>query len=869
MRYLLLCSTIILHSWVGLVSAAAQAVGVGSVVGMPQEKHAAQIELWLEAMTLEEKVSLLSGDDWWSTKAIERLGIPSISVTDGPNGVRSNNSDPTTLFPVGVVMAATWNTDLIEKVGAAIGREANAIGASVLLAPNINIQRHPLAGRNFETFSEDPLLTGEMGAGYVRGVQGEGIGTSLKHYIANNQEHARMYGSSNVDQRTFREIYMPGFKKVITETQPWTVMAAYNKVNGTYMTQHKGLLTDVLRDEWGFKGLVVSDWGALHGSTNALQAGLDLEMPGPGKEYDAKLITAIKSGELSQEDLDSSVRRVLSLVLKGSNIDRSRGELNTPAHQQLSQRVADEAITLLKNERNLLPLNAAKLKRIAVIGPNADAAVIQGGGSSLVVPYRQVTPLEGIKALVGDQVHIDYVQGVDNEPEPATMNARVLSPDLQRSQIGLQMNYYDNPEFTGDPVVTRVDRNFSKLGFADELPKAQRNNFSARWQGYFWPPISGTYEFEAVHLGKAELIIDGKPVITDKSERIETSFLQFLHLQAYTGSIELEQGKAYPIQLQYASGSSPLPMNLLRIAMRKPAGKIADAVQIAKQADAAIIFAGVSTTSESEGKDRVDLNLYGEQNALIEAVLKANPNTIVVLNNGAPLAMPWVDKVHSLVEAWLPGQEGGTAIANVLFGATNPSGKLPVTFPVRIEDNPTYLSYPGNPDVNYGEGVFVGYRYYDKKKIEPLFAFGHGLSYTKFEYAPIKLIADQLSLTANTGNLASEEPSLTLSLDVTNTGDREGKEIVQIYVEDLQSRVPRPIRELKSFQKVNLQPGETKTLEFTLQKSDFSWFDVQTSSWLAESGRFKIHAASSSRDIRQVLTYDLKKEYVSKVISDK
>lgn len=812
----------------------------------------------LAKMTLEEKVALLSGADFWNTVAIERLGIPSINVTDGPNGVRSNNSEPTTLFPVGVAMASTWNPELIQSAAAAMGREAQAIGASVLLGPNINIQRVPLAGRNFEAYSEDPYLTSAIGVSFVRGVQSENVGASLKHFIANNQEHMRSTGSSNMDQRTLREIYMPAFERVVKEAKPWTVMAAYNKVNGVFMTENKTLLKDVLKGEWGFAGVVFSDWGALHATAPALEAGLDLEMPGPAKHYGAKLLSAFERGEAEVAALDDSVKRLLTLIIKTGAMDRgakskvssSGASVSTAAHQRLSQQVAEEAITLLKNDQGLLPLNRKKITSIAVIGPNANTAIMQGGGSSQVVPSKQATPLEGLQALVGENINIAYAQGVDNEPEPATLDARLLSPDQQRSQQGLSVEYFDNQDFSGKPVFAANDRHFSKLGFADEVPSSARNKFSARWQGYFWPKVSGRYEFELVHLSSAKLTVAGQEIITDNIDREKTGFLGFLNIGARKASIELKAGVSYPIKLDYVAGKMPVAMNLLRLASRSPAGKFDAAVKLAKESDVAVVFVGVSTTSESEGRDRQDMDLYGQQNALVEAVLKANKNTIVVLNNGAPLAMPWVDKANTVLEAWLPGQEGGHAIARVLFGDTNPSGKLPVSFPKRLQDNPSYLYYPGDEDANYGEGIFVGYRYYDKKDIEPLFPFGHGLSYSEFDYADLTILND-----------FSDSEAMTVSLTLKNTSAQAGKEVVQLYIRDDESKVVRPIKELKRFKKVFLKSSESKTVEFTLAKKDLSYFDVHSQSWRADAGVFTVLVGSSSRDIRQQASFKLLEDY--------
>jgi beta-glucosidase len=853
-------------------STAAVAETASATGGLSIEQQTNQ---WLEQLTLEEKVSLMSGANFWNSKAIDRLAIPSFHVTDGPNGVRSNNSEATTLFPTGVAMAATWNPSLIQDVGVAIGKEARAQGAQVLLGPNLNIQRTPLAGRNFEAYSEDPHLTGAIGVGFVLGVQSENIGTSPKHFIANNQEYRRHTVSANVDQRTLREIYMPGFEQVVKEAQPWTIMAAYNRVNGVYMTENKSLLKDVLRNEWGFKGLVVSDWGAVHSTVPAANAGLDLEMPGPGKQYGSALVDAVNSGKVAEAIIDKRVATILELTLKAGALNKDgnpydSSQLNSLAHQQLSQQVAEEAITLLKNDRQLLPLNLDGISSIALIGPNADVAIMQGGGSSQVVPYQQSTPLEGLTALLGDSgndgVTLTYAQGVDNEPDPATMDARLLSPDLDRTAQGLKAEYFGNKEFSGKPIFSANDQHFAKLGFAEHLPASAKGNFSVRWSGYFWPKVSGRYDFDLVHMSNATLTLDGQVVISNADPIKPSRFLEFLNIGSRGGSAELTAGKAYQIELDYVSGPMQIPVNLLRLASRSPAGDFDSAVALAKQADLAIVFVGVSTTSESEGRDRADLALYGEQNALVEAVLAANKNTVVVLNNGSPLEMPWIAKADTVVEAWLPGQQGGHAIARMLVGHSNPSGKLPLTFPKKLEDNPTHDYYPGNDEGNYGEGVFVGYRYYDSKQVEPLFPFGHGLSYTSFAYSDLSisttgtLTKGTLTKDISTKGLTTKhfDPSqFTVSVTLKNTGSRAGQEVLQLYIEDEKSSVPRPLKELKGFQKIRLTPGESATVEFELNRRDLSFYDVNTQSWLAEPGLFKVLIGSSSRDIRQQIGFEL------------
>jgi beta-glucosidase len=657
-----------------------------------------RIESLIKQMTLEEKVSLLAGIDFFHTHAIERLGIPAFKVTDGPHGARTmDNTDPkvtipATCFPTGVTMAATWNPDLVNKVGAALGEETRARGCVVLLGPCVNIHRSPLGGRNFESYSEDPYLSSQMTVAIVKGIQSKQVSACVKHFSLNNSEYQRFTISSEVDERTKREIYFPSFEKAVEEAGAWSVMCSYNKVDGVHAAENHRLLMEILKDEWGFEGLVMSDWYATHSTVPTANAGLDLEMPGPPRFFGEPLVKAVRAGEVAEKAIDDKVRRILEVMVKTGALDENINDAEKNkeflVHGKLAREVAEEGIVLLKNDDNLLPLNKRKLNTIAVIGPNAASAVIQGGGSAQVTPYYKVAPLDALKNLCGDKVQIVYEPGCGESP----------SPDL--------------------------------------LEKA---------------------------------------------------------------------------------------------------------VKAAAGADVAIVFVGTNEKIETEGKDRENMNLPPGQDELISQVAKANPKTIVVLNNGSPLAMPWINDVPAVVDALFPGQEGGNAIANILFGLVNPSGKLPDTFPRRYEDNPAFPYYPGENDkVVYGEGIFVGYRHYDAKKVEPLFPLGYGLSYTTFEYSNITVSP----LKAKAGD------EIKVSIYVANTGKVAGKEVVQVYVSDVASSVPRPPKELKAFRKVALNPGEKKKIGFTLTKEAFAFYDVKSKNWAVEPGEFEILVGSSSRDIK-------------------
>jgi len=807
----------------------------------PKQPLERRVDDLLHHMTLEEKVSLMAGGSSFGTHAIERLGIPALSVSDGPNGVRSNDSEPTTAFPTGSALGATWDPDLIQEVGAAIGEEAHAKGIAVMLGPNVNIQRTPLAGRNFEDYSEDPYLAGEIGAGFVRGVQSRGVGTSLKHFVANNQEHERMRSSSDMSERTLREIYLPAFEHVVKEAHPWTVMASYNRVNGTYASEDRFLIRRILKGEWHYDGVLMSDWGAVHSTVQAATAGLDLEMPGPGKYFGEPLLTAVKDWKVPESVIDDAARRMVRLILRSGVMDGKpmpKGALNAKAHQDLARRAAAEAMVLLKNDGDVLPLDAGSLKTVAVIGPNADTPVIGGGGSAKVVPYHTITPLEGVTAALGSDVKVSYVPAVANGPVAPTADARFFSPTKNHKTTGLTANYYQGQGFKDAPLKTETDRIFYKLGFGNDVAAKTKGDFSIRWEGYFFPPRSGEYSFSLVSTGKLTLTIDGRPVITPASKAVDSPILNFFPIKMREGSIKLEAGHAYPIRLDY-EGSSTERFRVLSFGMRAPTGTIDEAVTAAKAADAAIVFVGSSDATETEGSDRTTMDLYGDQNTLVDAVLAANPNTVVVVNAGAPVTMPWADKAKAVLLEWLPGQEAGNAVADVLFGTVDPSGHLPETFPKRYEDNPTYLFYPGTRSAYYGEGVFVGYRYYDSRNVAPLFPFGHGLSYTHFTYGGAHVTAGK-----------NDKTPVEISLRITNDGPRAGADVVQLYIRDVQSSEVRPFQELKGFRKVRLDAGASRTIRFPLSPRAFSFYDDHRHQWVCEPGEFVARIGSSSRDIQ-------------------
>jgi len=798
-----------------------------------------RVEDLLKKMTLSEKVSLLSGQDIWNTVPVKRLGIPSITMTDGPHGVRSTAPEagrkmgPVTAFPTGIAMGAAWNLELMEQVGQALGEETRGMDCDILLGPCVNIVRDPRGGRNFETFSEDPYLTGRTAVSYINGIQSRGVGTSLKHFAANNYEIERHRANSNVDERTLREIYLAQFEMAVKQAQPWTVMCSYNRVNGVYASQNQHLLNEILRDEWGFQGAVVSDWAANRTIFESVQGGLDLEMPGPAKYY--KLLgEAVQFWQIDEAAIDQAVRRVLRLVVLSGRMDKqvSKGAVNTPAHQKLSRSLAEEAITLLKNEAGLLPLGK-DVKTIAVIGPNAAEAVIEGGGSSRVPPLYRVSPLEALQKKLGGKVKLEYEIGSDNVDEPFTIPTSWL-------QGGLRGEFYEAADFSGEPIEAR-DGFGSDFWWHIAWSPLQIKPMAMRWTGSLTVPAGGSYKIALNHVGKVKLFLDGKAILETVAPKPGTAdmFTRAVTVQ------KLQAGKTYQFRMDYVRYPEQEVVNYsMGIGLTFEAGKdarLAKAVALAKRCDVALVFAGYPDAFESEGTDRPSMELMGGQNELIAAVAQANPRTVVVLNVGAPVSMPWVEQVPAIVLAYYPGMENGNAVAAVLMGKVNPSGKLPVTFPARLEDSPAFInaSYPGCREVNYGEGIFVGYRYYDMKDVTPLFPFGHGLSYTSFAYSNLKVTRK-----VKAGRMVE------VSLTVTNTGKLDGKEVVQLYVSDIKSSLPRPPKELKGFAKVALTPGESGTVAFLLDERALSFYDPHKHAWVAEPGEFEVLVGSSSRDIR-------------------
>lgn len=814
-----------------------------------------KIEELILAMSLEEKVSMCAGSTTWLSTGVERLAIPAFKMSDGPNGVRGEGKGgiTSTCFPVGTALACTWNEELIYAVGEAIGEEALLKDAQVLLGPTVNLHRHPLGGRNFECYSEDPYLTGKIGCAYIKGVQSKNVAASVKHFVCNDSEFQRHTISSEVSERVLRELYLLPFEMIVKDAKVWSLMSSYNKVNGVWASENDYLLNQILKDEWGFDGYVVSDWSGHNNTAACANGGLDLEMPGPARTMGAKLLQAVEDGEVEENTLNEKCRRLLRTLVRTKRLHRMQPKQESASDSQvvreLSRTVAVESMVLLKND-GLLPLAKDELKKIVVIGPNAAVANIQGGGSAGVSPPYAVSPLEGIQQKCAGQLEVVYSQGCRNHKMLPYIDTKNLAPVDGDWGQGFLVEYFDNLDLSGDAVEVKRIRRSEFLWFGEFSDKVDALSFSARVSGKLRVDVSGSYQISLASAGLSKLYVDDELVIDnwDKQQSGELYFSQ--GSTEVVETLELAAGTEYFMHVEFSRKQAGFVAGL-RLGLLEPpqVDSIAEAVKLASESDVAILCVGLNSEWDTEGYDRKDMSFPGDQVKLIKAVAKANKNTVVVLNNGSSVEMhEWLDDVKAVLEAWYPGQECGNAIADILFGDANPSGKLTQTFPVKLEDTPAYPNYPGeNGKVVYGEGLFMGYRHYDAKAIEPAFAFGYGLSYTSFGYSNLQLSKQEYSV--------DEEVKLTL--DLSNTGDRQGAEVVQLYVRELNPHMARAAQELKGFKKVSLSPGESKKVEFGLSFRDFAYYDDISKSWRVDAGEFEIRVGSSSRDIRLGATFPM------------
>ncbi|MFM8354851.1 MAG: glycoside hydrolase family 3 C-terminal domain-containing protein, partial [Gammaproteobacteria bacterium] len=811
----------------------------------------ALLDALLAELTLAEKVTLLTGRGFWTTQAIPRLGIPALKVTDGPNGARGDgvSGRSAASFPVGVALGSTWNPTLVAAVGRAIGEEALTKDAQVVLGPTINLHRTPIGGRNFECYGEDPWLTGALATAFVQGVQSVGVGACPKHFVCNDSEFERHTISSEVDERTLREVYLTPFETTVRDADPWTLMSAYNRVNGIYASSHAGLLRDILRTEWHWDGLVISDWGAALETEANINGGLDLEMPGPTRSRGAALIDAVHAGRVSEETIDAAVRRLLRLLQRSGRFDRPDSQpeqaIDQPAHRAIARQAAAEGMVLLRNrtlanaEAPVLPLDPRRIGRLAVIGPNATLGQIQGGGSSAVFPHYTVMPLEGLKQAANWSV--THATGCFNHKYLPIPDADMLShaqPDGTRAP-GLWLDFF-NPDSSAPARAESVVLTFNPMG---GLPlnmiggRHVQPGFSARLTGEFTPATSGEHGFGLLSSGLTRMFLDDVEIIDNWTQQEPGQAFFSWGSTERRAARSLTAGQTYRLRIEFASKADVLVTGVrYGILPPQPADPIAEAVAAARAADAAVVVVGTNADWDTEGNDRSNLSLPGDQDALVDAVIDANPNTIVVVNAGGAVAMPWLERAGAVVYAWLPGQAFGQALADVLTGTVDASGRLPTTFPARLEDTPAFTSYPGEfGRVRYGEGLFMGYRWYDSRGIEPLLPFGHGLSYTTFSWSGLTLAADGAEVIA--------------SFEITNTGARPGAAVAQLYVTAPDAPVQRPLQELRGFAKPVLQPGERTRVELRLGPRAFAFWDITAGRFRAAPGRHEIRVGPSSRDL--------------------
>jgi beta-glucosidase len=807
-----------------------------------------RVDSLLAQLTLEEKLGLLGGADIFDIPGLPRLGIPRLGTADSPFGVRAIG--PSTLYVGGIALAATWNPALAERVGAEIGRDARARGKHYSLGPGVNLYRTALNGRNFEYYGEDPFLGSRTAVAFISGLQRQGVSATIKHYAGNQSEFARNTTDSRLDERTLREIYLPIFEAAVREARVGAVMAAYNLTNGAYMTANRRLNADILKGEWGFEGIVMSDWTATHQALEAANGGTDLEMPGPQHFNRDSLLPLIQQGRVSQATIDDKVRRLLRNIVRFGWMDRPQLDPSIPRYSQTGRQAAlqgaREAMVLLKNDGDLLPLDRQRVRTIAVIGPNAFPAVPLGGGSATIPTYHAVSFLEGISNHLGTSASVHHARGI---PSLATVAyATRFSTAATGGQPGLAVEVFDNHDLSGTPVSTRVDRVVS-LGTPLDiavLASGEPIDFSifggpprplaTRWTGYYTPEHAGTFDVVVQQGGFSEsgirLYVDDT-LLADRWSRMQAIVEPIsVALDARPHRVVLEH------HTTVGFGSPFVRMGIVRRG---------EWVASSARADAVVLAVGFDPQSETEGWDRT-FGLPPGQNELIERIAAANPRTIVVVTSGGATDMaPWLDRVPAVLQAWYPGQEGGTALAEILFGDVNPSGRLPATFERRLEDNPAYASYypvPGTNRIEYREGVFVGYRGFERNGIRPLFPFGHGLSYTTFRYTNLAV--------APVAGASGSGSRWEVSFDVTNTGARAGAAVAQVYIGPptrTAPSVPRPPKELKGFAKLTLQPGETRRLSVPLDMRSLAYYDVNGRRWRAEAGTYDVQVGSSSADI--------------------
>jgi len=801
-----------------------------------------RVEAILSKMTLEQKIDMIGGQDDFYIRAYPDLGLPRLRMADGPIGVR--HGGPSTTMAGGISLASSWDPALAAEVGTQIARDARAKGVHFMLGPAFNIYRAPMNGRNFEYMGEDPYLASQIAVGYIEGMQSQGVSATAKHFMGNNSDYDRHNVDSIIDERTMREIYLPAFEASVKQAHVRAVMDSYNLMNGIHMTQNARLNIELLKKEWGFDGILMSDWTSTYDAVGAANGGLDLEMPSGKFMNREKLLPAIQQGQVSVATIDDKVRRILRVAIQFGWLDHEQTDLTISRYNregdQVALQAAREGAVLLKNDGNLLPLKKDAVKSILVVGPDAYPAVPVGGGSARVVPFEAVSFLQGISDYVGNSAQVFYSPGISTVQEMAALKS--FSTAASGGTPGFKAEHFANPELQGTPLFTRTEERID-FGPPPSKTNLPAEALSSRWTGYYTPGAAGKYDLFVSSTGEDggyyRLFVDDKIVLDDWTRSKEVLGVATLTFDATPHKVVLEHRG----QSEWLGGR--LHMGIARVGSYV----LPDAKKLAAKADVVVVAVGFDPQSETEGADRT-FHLPPGQDELIQQMTAANKNTIVVLTSGGGADMnAWIERVPALLEAWYPGQEGGKAAAEILFGEVNPSGRLPATFERRWEDNPVHDSYypeaAGNR-VSYKEGVFVGYRGYEHNGTKPLFPFGYGLSYTSFQYANLAVTPAD----AATKKEGFSAPLYQVSFDVTNTGSRAGADVAQIYVAEAHPKVPRPAKELKGFARISLKPGETKTTTVILDGRAFSYYDADAKKWRADPDEFQILVARSSQDIQ-------------------
>lgn len=810
----------------------------------------ARVRDLLHRMTLEEKIRIIQGDDTtiMANFGVPRLGIRPILMSDGPLGVRTERS---TAFPAAILTASSFDPSLMHDMAVAMGQETLAEGRDMLLGPCIDIARAPQGGRNFESFGEDPFLTSRFAEAWVTGVQSQGVISSTKHFAANDQETERMTIDARVDERTLREIHLPAFEAAV-KAGTFSVMAAYNRINGHYATENSHLMQDILKGDWNFKGFVISDWGAVHSTVETANSGLDMEMPYGEFWGHGKLQTAVENGQVKKSTIDDKVRRILRVMIESGTFDRKDSDrpahsvVDSPEHRALALRAAQSGLVLLKNQNGILPITTGQtVKHVALIGPNAAVARNHGGGSSRVVANYEVSPMQGLQNRGGKSLDLSYAVGERAPNEFEVLNPKsVTPPGNDKGANGLLAEYFANADLQGAPAVTRIDPTIDfRWTPSSPAPSIPVDNFSVRWTGQYHATRTGTYDVSVNSDDGVRVYFDGKLVIDSWIDQAG---------QIHRTPVNVVAGHDYDLRVEYFqhAGGAEIHFGIALDPAEQRKTDLAEAVNLAAHSDMVVLFVGWNEFLEGETQDRLSMSLPGEQDNLVKAVAAANPNTVVVISGGGSTLMPWLNQVAGVVQAWYPGQEGGNAIADVLLGHVNFTGKLPISFYAKDSDASSFGNYPGGDGhVDYKEGLYVGYRHLDTHGIQPLFPFGFGLSYTQFTIDQMKMQVVRSSI---------HDPLVKVEARVTNTGSMAGVEVAQLYVHEKNARVDRPEQELKGFERVTLNPGESKIVHFELPRSAFAYYDVDRHDWKVDRRSFDIRIGNSSRHLPLVESVTLR-----------